>query len=168
MTYELRPNEQAMTPYFWVTLQSTSDTTATPVFLKNPIPGTKFSLNHAEYTITALEEGPALSITKSYKHIPREGEEPEEITETEELPLGIQTVAPLPGGTRVPPPVPGGIPPPSPLPLPPSSLTPTPNGAPPFPSSPPIPPSGLSPPNSPTTPPAPVGLPFPGALLSPN
>ena len=168
-TYELRPNEQAMTPYFWVTLQSTSDKTATPVFLKNPTPGTKFSLNQAEYTITALKEGPALSITKSYKHIPREGEEPEEITETKELPLGIQTVAPLPGGTSVPPPVPGGIPPPSiPLPLPPSSLTPTPSGAPPFPSSPPIPPSGLAPPNSPTTPPAPVGLPFPGALPSPN
>ena len=168
-TYELRPNQQAITPYFWVTVQSTSDTTATPVFLKNPAPGTKFSLNEAEYMITALKEGPTLAITKQYKHVPREGEEPEDITETEELPLGIQTVAPLPGGTSVPPPVPGGIPPQSiPLPLPPSSLTPTPSGAPPVPASPSNPPSGISPPFSPALPPPPVSPPFLGTLPGPT
>jgi hypothetical protein len=144
--YLLQQNSEVMTADHWLTLRSSIDPSHQPVFLKNPSPDTKFSLNKATYEITKVDlVGSVVSLRKTYIHIPREGEAPEEIVESLDLSLAR---VPLPSTPRLP--QPGGLP------------TPNPN-------APPIPIPGLpSLPAAPTPdgaiPPGPV---FPGTLPSP-
>ena len=154
--------KQAMTSYFWVTLQSTSTPSIPPIFLKNPAAGTHFKINGADYVIAALKAGPVLSITKKYMHVSKEAEDPEEVVETREIPLGAAAaVAPVPGSPLTPPTLPS-VPPSPPVP-----------GVPPVPSSPTIP-SALPgvppvPASVPPVPPAvPTAPPFPGAPPAPR
>jgi hypothetical protein len=144
--YLLQQNSEVMTADHWLTLRSSIDPSLQQVFLKNPSTDTKFSLNKATYEITKVDlVGSVVSLRKTYIHIPREGEAPEEIVESLDLSLA-----------RVPLPLTPGLPQPDGF--------PTPN-----PNTPPIPIPGF--PSLPATPPPggaiPSGPIFPGTLSSP-
>jgi hypothetical protein len=144
--YPLQQTKEVMTADYWLTLRSSIDPSSLPVFIKNPSPDTKFSLNKATYKITKVDlVGSVISLRKTYIHIPREGETPEEIVESIDLSLvGV----PLPSTP--------GLPQPGALPMP-------------NPNAPPIPIPGL--PSLPAAPSPGGGIPtgpvFPGTLPSP-
>ncbi|MBT4225885.1 MAG: hypothetical protein HOD72_15645 [Opitutae bacterium] len=146
--YPLQQTKELMTTDYWLTLRSSIDPSTPPIFLKNPSPNTKFSLNQASYEITNVDfVGPKVSLKKTYMHVLREGETAEEVVESTVLLL-----------TGVPSPSTPGLPQPGVLPMP-------------GPNAPPMPIPGL--PGVPTTPsPAPSGVApaapvFPGTLPPP-
>ena len=167
--YPLQKNRPLMTPNFWITLRSSSNSLEAPVFMKNPKPGTPLKLNGADYEIIALDiASRAVSLRKVYMHVPREGETPLKVVETKKLSLSAGSALPTPGTPPVPPnpvpgtiPLPGSFPLPAPAPPPPPPSSAVPSSVPVTPFVPPVPSPLVVPPPSTVSPPPSVAPRFP-------